>query len=226
MTNVSILEANGLLLQVEDEEESCSRPGARQELLDGNFNMLMPEGCTFVDVGANIGVVSIYMAIRNPSCKVISAEPFPSNYQMLTRNIVRSRMTNIIPVPFAISGHDTTEYWMIGHPSCTGGATHWSSRKAEGGHVGNFAIAITLDQLICRFVPAGPIVLKIDTEGSEHVILPMFHLWDRLIHLHLEIHTNDNTRRQGYSAEKLIALADEKLNPACTRKFHTVEMGS
>lgn len=225
MTNVAIIEAKGLLLQIEDEQESCSRPGARQELLDGNFDMLLPEGATFIDVGANIGVVSIFMAIRNPSAKVISVEPFPSNYQMLTRNIVRSRMTNITPLPFAISGHDTTAYWMICHPSCTGGATHWSSRKAEGGHVGNFAVAIMLDSLLARFAPSGPIALKIDTEGSEHVILPMFNGWDRLIHLHLEIHTNDNTRRQGYSAEKLIELANEKLNASCTRKFHTVEMG-
>ena len=226
MTNVVTIQARGLLWHMEDECESNSRGGAMDEIRQGFHEYAVPTGGTFVDIGANVGVVSIYVAKRNPYANVLAVEGFPSNYPILHRNIVRSRLLNITPFPFAIAGAPDPDFQMLYHPSCTGGASHWSAKtEAQGGYKVRYTVAITLDQFLNRYAPEGPIVLKIDTEGSEHVILPPFTQWDRIAHLHLEIHSNDVTRQAGYSSEMLKAMVEEKLPAGATRKYHILEMG-
>lgn len=225
MTNIQQIAVGPIAMDIEDEDQSCSRAGARQELLDGNFDFKLPPGATFVDVGANIGIVSIYVAKRNPDCRVVSLEPFFGNYELLQRNVIRSGLTNITTLPFAVAESSDLNYSMIRHPSCTGGATHWSRIGAVGGHESQTAAALSLDDVFYRFVPESGVALKIDTEGSEHGICRAFTNWQRLIHLHLEIHTNDKTRSHGYTPETLIELASSKLPEGITRKFHTVKMG-
>ena len=62
------------------------------------------EGDTVIDVGAHVGVVSIYLAKKFPFIKVYAIEPDPLNYVCLTRNIEANRVTNVFAINKAISG--------------------------------------------------------------------------------------------------------------------------
>ncbi|MEE9542246.1 MAG: FkbM family methyltransferase, partial [Thermodesulfobacteriota bacterium] len=42
---------------------------------------------TILDIGANIGISSVYFANRYPEAKIFSFEPVPSNYALLEKNI-------------------------------------------------------------------------------------------------------------------------------------------
>lgn len=61
-------------------------------------------GDTFVDIGANIGLMSLYASYAvGDSGKVISFEPNPKTHEMLKDNINLNNRQNIKPESFAIS---------------------------------------------------------------------------------------------------------------------------
>jgi FkbM family methyltransferase len=62
------------------------------------------EGDTVIDVGAHVGVVSIYLAKKFPFIKVYAIEPDPLNYACLTRNIEANAVTNVVAINKAVSG--------------------------------------------------------------------------------------------------------------------------
>jgi FkbM family methyltransferase len=58
---------------------------------------------TILDVGANIGTVSLPLSrLHNCSVKVISFEPFPHTYAILSKNIELNKTFNIIPMKILI----------------------------------------------------------------------------------------------------------------------------
>ena len=63
------------------------------------------DGGIFFDVGANVGVYSLYCAVRHPEMGVIALEPDPENYYALTRNIRLNGFDNIFAMPFALYTH-------------------------------------------------------------------------------------------------------------------------
>ena len=68
-------------------------------------NFEKKESLIFWDIGANIGLYSIYNAIKHPSSLTISFEPSSSNLRVLTRNISINNFEKnikIIPNPYLI----------------------------------------------------------------------------------------------------------------------------
>jgi FkbM family methyltransferase len=61
-------------------------------------------GDTVVDVGAHVGVFSIYLAKKYPFITVYAVEPDPLNYACLKRNIDLNAATNVIAVNKAVTG--------------------------------------------------------------------------------------------------------------------------
>lgn len=62
-----------------------------------------------LDVGANIGVTSLFFASQNPTAKIISFEPHPSNFERLIRNIsLNPNLTTIQPVNSALGESQAT----------------------------------------------------------------------------------------------------------------------
>ena len=64
------------------------------EILIEIINMSDKKNTTFVDIGANIGYFSIFMAQQN--IQVIAIEPETSNYNLLTKNITHNNLHNLI----------------------------------------------------------------------------------------------------------------------------------
>ncbi len=55
-----------------------------------------------VDVGANIGMTSIFFALRYPQAKIYSFEPIPGNYTLLNLNVEANRLTSIRTFPYGL----------------------------------------------------------------------------------------------------------------------------
>jgi methylase of polypeptide subunit release factors len=60
-------------------------------------------GDVIVDVGANVGVISILLAKMNPGAKIYAFEPVPRTYRTLMKNIAANKVTNITAVNKALT---------------------------------------------------------------------------------------------------------------------------
>ena len=118
----------------------------------------------FVDVGANIGAVSMFVDNFNKSrsndekIKVYSLEPEPNNLHLLNKNIQNNTTENIIVVNNAIWHEEA-----LVSISNRGGNSSIVDLEEEKSEV----LAITLETLFSRYDIKEVDVMKIDIEGAE-----------------------------------------------------------
>lgn len=130
---------------------------------------------TFFDVGANIGLYSLYAAKIKPQCTIYAFEPAAPNYLRLCNNIVLNSVTNIIPCNFPVSDRETFDLFHVGDMQ-PGSAMHSFGRVSEfweGLDVAlrQGALSMSLDALVGNYGLPQPSLLKIDVDGSEERIL-------------------------------------------------------
>ena len=129
------------------------------------------------DIGANVGLYSIYHALKNKS-EVVSFEPSAFNLPELIRNININGVQSLVSVlPFPLS-------------NCIGQSTFYLGSDSEGdalnafgvnyGHDGKDLIStikyetigFTGDYLISlNLLKNSPYAIKLDVDGIEHLIL-------------------------------------------------------
>lgn len=122
------------------------------------------EGDTFVDIGTNVGVMSLLAGtIVGPTGRVIAIEPEPANLQMLYRGIIINKLTNVEVWPFAASNGR--------HIFSLGGLSNGHIEDAAAGGPstgsgqGKLAQSVALDDLLGDLPRLD--CVKIDIEGHE-----------------------------------------------------------
>jgi len=135
------------------------------------------QGSVFWDIGANVGVFSLYAA-RKTKAVVLAFEPSAANFHVLVRNIQLNHLSDqVAAYCLALSGQ--TELGVINLASAEpGSAMSQFGRAGETSRYwGQEAIAthgmvgITVDDFIARFQPPFPTHLKMDVDGLEWPIL-------------------------------------------------------
>lgn len=115
-----------------------------------------------LDIGANIGVASLYFDCTYPGSRIIAVEPEPSNFDSLSRNCART--PNIILHKAGIASKSGR--LSIVHPCGGEDAFRTLPAAANGGDVA----AITVEDLLSESpTDEGyvPFIAKIDIEGFE-----------------------------------------------------------
>lgn len=129
------------------------------------------------DVGGNIGVYTLYAALRHPGCSVVVFEPEFSNLHLLRDNIVANGLSGRVQVyPIALS--DRTGITRLHVQDLTpGAALHSESAErretTESGErvvMSEGACAMRLDDF-CAEAELWPSVLKLDVDGTEARVL-------------------------------------------------------
>lgn len=135
----------------------------------------------FWDIGANIGLYSIYAAVKFKDIKIISFEPSTSNTRTLSRNFSINNLESKISIfPLALSDNQNII------------STFNETRFSEGSSISNFNSDIdfrgkivkknqiknkynlfgtNIDNLILNKTLIVPNYIKIDVDGIEHLIL-------------------------------------------------------
>ena len=146
------------------------------EILDW-IDQYMQDGETVFDIGANIGLYSIYAALRHPNARIMAFEPEYANLHLLKDNILANRLEERIEVySLAFSSRSGLSYLHI-QDVTPGAALHTESRqrlkltKEQRPVVWREGIyAFTLDDF-CRLAEVIPHHLKLDVDGTEPEIL-------------------------------------------------------
>jgi len=121
------------------------------------------DGDVFFDIGANIGIYSLYCAAIHPNCDILAFEPHQKNFFRLLDNIKLNGFTNITPFMYCIgdkTGHvDFVD--QLDEIGSTGGQMH------ESWEIGGHACFSLDDFIIHGFYSPNPDHIKIDIDGQE-----------------------------------------------------------
>jgi FkbM family methyltransferase len=182
-------------------------------------------GDVVVDVGGNLGAVSIYIAKKHPGVKVFLYEPVPESHRLCLRNIEANGVAGITAVQKAVTG-DGRPLTLSARRDFLGGASaNYSDERVAGpGHVQYAVPSVTLDQVFATHGITRCKLLKIDCEGSEHEILRAATCLDKVEHLSGEFHINARLTAQGHSLHGLRDHCARFVAPANIR-VTTVNMG-
>jgi FkbM family methyltransferase len=64
----------------------------------------LPDNPIIIDIGANVGYFSLFVASRFPAATILSFEPIPSNYKLLEHNLLQNKKFHILSSRKAVSG--------------------------------------------------------------------------------------------------------------------------
>jgi FkbM family methyltransferase len=187
--------------------EACriEKTALEQELLQ-RLVASLKDGDILFDIGANIGVVSLFAAKSTSSIRILAFEPEQKNFLRLSQNIALNRLTaRVQTINIALADKNgETLLWV-------------------GGNEGNGSHSLVPGRGLCRqrnqivsmmttdsFIANGetPSVVKIDVEGAEVQVLDgmkmcLEHQFVR--HLFIEVHPDD-LARQGQSYHDITGI--------------------
>lgn len=129
----------------------------------------------FFDVGANVGIYSLYAASRYSDARIFSFEPDSQSFASLCQNIHANRF-KITPYPFAISdgsgvGKVKLSSLSAGAGACALGEKYQFTNKADADVFEQGVFFSSLDELVSRHRFPAPNFIKIDVDGIESTIL-------------------------------------------------------
>lgn len=136
----------------------------------------MPADAVLWDIGANIGLYSVYAA-KKRNCKVWAFEPSVFNLEVLARNVHLNKLTtNICIVPIALSNklganqmRMTSTEWG-GALSTFGEPYGWDGQHLE--QVFEYrTLGLRMADAVQIFGIPHPEYIKMDVDGIEHLIL-------------------------------------------------------
>lgn len=141
------------------------------------LDQVVRDGDLIFDVGANIGVYTVYAALRHPGSRVVAFEPEYANLHLLRDNVIANGLTDRIDV-YALALADAEGLTRVHVQDLTPGAalhtvsTHRIERTRTGKPVvwTEGIYAMTLDRF-CEQRSIWPNALKIDVDGTEPEIL-------------------------------------------------------
>ena len=173
-----------------------------------------------IDIGANIGLVSIYLAKKYPFITIYSYEPVLDNYHHFLMNIEANNVSNIKPFNKAVTSDGRDVTININFDNSGGGS--FNAPKANNIKYPNIK-SIILDRIFienkikkCKF-------LKIDCEGAEYEILLNSKMLNRIEYFSGEFHYNKYLTGQGNSPEKLYNHLIKYIKKD-NIKYHTCKM--
>ena len=207
-------EIDGISILAYDRAESQSVHWITSELRTDDYRlrqMHFNEGDVVIDIGAHVGLFSIYLAKRHPFLKVFAFEPFPANFRNCVENLRLNNVENVVLSPKAIA-NESRLLSMATDPYNSGGASAVVRAFESNGIVRDIP-SIALDEVFSLHKIDRCKLLKIDCEGMEYEILSGTGVFDTVEYLAGEFHASPSLQNQGWSPERLRAYCSSFFTP-------------
>lgn len=163
-TNYVVVDmGNGLKVVVDPAEPEFGKHIAAdrvwEEHIVAAIRANLKPGDSFIDIGANVGVMSFNAAdVVGPRGKVIGFEPNPRNISAFRRGLIANGFNHVLLYPFAVSDHRE----MIGVTSASNGKVIGDAVATQSADV---IQAVPVDEMLAG--EARVDLVKMDIEGYE-----------------------------------------------------------
>ena len=199
-----IYNLNGIKLDLMDQPGSRANLIVAHEINNDDYNLdkvgLQP-GDYVIDIGANTGMLALYLLKKYPGIFVVSFEASPVNYQNLLRNSQQNAGHKFNWMTFNMAVTSDARSIELNHPLvCKNSGSIDIYTKGNNTYT---ISSISLGQIFYMYIPDKVKLLKIDCEGSEYEILYncSVKLFDRVEYLVAEFHKSSLLK--GFTAKDL-----------------------
>jgi FkbM family methyltransferase len=203
---------NGTILNLYDLESSETLDHLKREVCDNDEynikNLSFEDGDVVIDIGANVGLVSIFLAKKFPNIKIYSFEAHPLTYSIFLENIELNGVKNIHPHNLAVFSKDDEvieikmDYINTGSSSCF-------DTYVENNNEAEKVKTIKLDTIIKNNDINKIKFLKIDCEGAEFDILEKSELIHEIEIQNVGIEIHSYMKTYGKDVESLKTLVQK-----------------
>jgi len=122
-----------------------------------------------LDIGANIGITSIYLSNRFPKAKIYSFEPLLENYKILEKNT--SNIENVSIFNYGLGENDGFfDIYLTDDEENFGGATMYNSDTHKEESIEKCRVR-SVEAILKELEIPSIDLIKVDTEGAEFDIL-------------------------------------------------------
>lgn len=137
-----------------------------REYINMIINSIPPNGL-FLDIGANIGSISIPVAKLRPDIRIIAIEASPRVFSYLMHNINKNNCFNILAINRAMAQNDN-EHVAFYSPTELFGKGSFSPTFTDSFEI---VETLSLDTLVKKYNFQSVNFIKIDVEGFEKLVL-------------------------------------------------------
>ncbi len=141
------------------------------ETMRSVLSRFCPQDCHVIDVGANIGLSTLFASSLLPKAQVLALEPSPTNFAYLEQNVVRNGLGNVRIRNVAAS--DQVGVLEL-HEQANFGAGNYVVKENRIGSIGLSLVKVEakpLDLILEEEKVERVDFIKIDVEGSELDVL-------------------------------------------------------
>jgi FkbM family methyltransferase len=160
-------------------------------------------GEVVVDVGANVGVVSLYLAKKFPEAQIIAVEPHPQTFEYLKLNIKANGCENITALNYAVNA-DGGFVRLGGDVDENAGGVHMFGDGEE-------VTAVPLAHVFAHHAEGKRVaLLKLDCEGAEWGVLrSSLDVLDEVDRIRGELHVNQQLLYDMTLIDRVVGLVPD-----------------
>ncbi|WP_078429818.1 FkbM family methyltransferase [Alkalihalobacterium alkalinitrilicum] len=154
-------------------EDMIHKHGSWEPHLSDFLSKFISDGSVFLDIGANIGYHSLYLASLYSNATVMSFEPHPKIYQQLSRNVEINKFKNVLVYNKAVGDtKGSVDFYMQDIFNYNRGLSCINYDSSIGNKIKKIKVDIVaLDEFLNEDIKKKVRVLKIDTQGYEYHVL-------------------------------------------------------
>jgi len=127
------------------------------------------DGETVLDIGANLGIFTLFAASRNPHGEIVSCEPLPDLFQLLRHNCSLNHALNVKLLNVGVFSRKG-QMTLFRHPRNLGGHSIYVGRTGDSPRAASIEV-LPFDDLLDSTHLSHVDFLKMDIEGAEYEVI-------------------------------------------------------
>lgn len=173
------------------------------------YSFDLPASPFVVDVGANIGMFSLFVKLQRPGASILAFEPVPEIAAVFSKNVELHELSDVTVHEVALGSSAERDVPFTYYPALPGNSTRYPAQKdtakAMLGQMFTPRVAerlyrgqrrtVSVARLSAYLVPDRPVdLLKVDVEGAELEVLEGIDAahWQLIRRASLEVHDREH----------------------------------